>query len=194
AVIVLALIAVASAAIPSRPAGVTLSKGSRLVGGEEAGEREFPFVVSIEKPFQDGRIHLCAGAIYDERRIITAGYCSLFIDDARDVTVIAGATDLENRGDGQTVPVASVKLHERYDSPDFDNNIAIVTLAEPLIFNQNVQPIRLAISTIEASGEVQVAEKFANVTLLALAWALLKTWFALRLPDGPPALVMVADP
>ncbi|CAG7723349.1 unnamed protein product, partial [Allacma fusca] len=91
AAIVLALIAVASAAIPSRASGVTFSKGARLIGGEEAEDREFPFVI-----------------------------------------------------------------HENFSISELDYNIGIVILAEPLVFNQNIQPIRLAIPTIEPSGEAQV--------------------------------------
>ncbi|CAG7785390.1 unnamed protein product, partial [Allacma fusca] len=57
--------------------------------------------------------------------------------------------------DVQVIKVAETKIHDSYNDPEFDYNIGIITLAEPLIFRQNVQPIRLAIPTIEASGEVQ---------------------------------------
>ncbi|CAG7701048.1 unnamed protein product, partial [Allacma fusca] len=128
AVILLALIVVAAAAVPSRPkavnrinaANIPFSNGPRFVGGEDAGEREFPFVVSIQVPVQ--------GAI-----------------DLRDLP-----------DDVQLIQASETMIHESYDDPAFDYNIGIITLSEPLIFRQNVQPIRLAIPTIEASGEVQV--------------------------------------
>jgi trypsin len=101
-------------------------------------------------------VHQCAGVIYDERRIITAGYCLENVN-ARELTVVAGATDYVNlRGDEQSIATASIQIHENYNNPQYEYNIGILTLAEPLIFRQNVQPIRLAIPTIEASGEVQV--------------------------------------
>ncbi|CAG7725085.1 unnamed protein product, partial [Allacma fusca] len=90
AVIVLALIVVASAAVPSRPkavnrintASIPFSNGPRFVGGEKAGEREFPFAVSIQ---------------------ITIG----------------GAIDIYERPDDvQVIEAAGIKIHESYNYPE----------------------------------------------------------------------------
>lgn len=44
---------------------------------------------------------------------------------------------------GRIVRVSQVIVHPQYGRPQFDNDIAVLRLANPLTFNVNIQPIRL---------------------------------------------------
>jgi len=48
------------------------TNGSRIVGGETAGESDAPWIVSIRMSS-----HFCGGSIKDENTIITAAHCVL---------------------------------------------------------------------------------------------------------------------
>ena len=49
----------------------------KIVGGIEAAVNEFPFLVSMQKARKDGGTYanFCAGSIYNENYVITAGHC-----------------------------------------------------------------------------------------------------------------------
>lgn len=44
---------------------------------------------------------------------------------------------------GRIVQVANVTVHPLYGRPQYDNDIAVLRLAQPLTLSQSVQPIRL---------------------------------------------------
>ncbi|XP_071518607.1 trypsin-1-like isoform X2 [Panulirus ornatus] len=87
--------------------------------------------------------HLCAGSVLNENFVITAGHC---VDghSQSSITVVAGEYDLEvSSGDEQRRKVSALLLHEHYDDSTNTNDIALVKLAEPLVFNDVVKPIEL---------------------------------------------------
>jgi len=149
--IVLALIAVASAI----PSASRFHGSGRIVGGEEAGETEFPHQVSIQVSSTGITwTHLCGGAIYSEAKILTTGACLNGQSPTR-MRVVAGDHDISSdSGDEQTRNVESILIHERYSASTLDNDIGIITLESPLVFTSRVQPIRIAESTFVPSGQV----------------------------------------
>jgi len=56
--------------------GITRKKGGQIVGGEKAASGEFPWIVSFQKPKNNGELgHFCGGAILNQRWIISAAHC-----------------------------------------------------------------------------------------------------------------------
>merc|ERR1711911_299063 len=122
----------------AKPQGklVTETEG-RIIGGEEAPKHEFPWQVSL-KSFGS---HICGGSVVNKNQIITAAHCCqgqlAFLD-----SIVAGAHDRNLESGHQTRAIQSMEYHESWNTPDFDHDICIVTLKEPLNLDYpNVAPI-----------------------------------------------------
>ncbi|XP_059223363.1 uncharacterized protein LOC106089070 [Stomoxys calcitrans] len=113
----------------------------RIVGGNFAKVGQFPYQVSL---LVNGQ-HNCGGSIISELYVVTAAHC-VVIDQSTiriplDMLSVRAGSLVTTSG-GQHVPVAEVKIHPTYRW--FNHDIALVKLAEPLHFNDNVKAIALA--------------------------------------------------
>lgn len=57
----------------------------RIVGGEDAKDGEFPFIVSIQ---DESGTHYCAGSLLDSTTVLTAGHCTTAGDLVRAGTLV----------------------------------------------------------------------------------------------------------
>ncbi|XP_022228117.2 trypsin delta-like [Drosophila obscura] len=116
----------------------------RIIGGEDTPIENEPWVVAL---LVNGK-HICGGSIYTKDFIITAAHCVNTIN-REELQVRAGSSN-QNHG-GTVHNVAAIKYHT--GSPGFSlvkNDIAVLRLSEPLIFNDRVQSIPLAEEEPEA--------------------------------------------
>jgi len=119
----------------------------RIVGGQEAEPHAYPWQVSLQyydfiiSPFY----HTCGATIVDEYHVACAAHC---IDGrkASHFQIIAGAHNIKNpiESHHQKIKIAEMWRHEDYDSSIITNDVSILKLAEPLTFNEYVQPMRMA--------------------------------------------------
>ena len=60
--------------------------------------------------------------------------------------IVAGAHNIAKDEDSswQVRKISKLWPHEDYDSNEFTNDISLLKLSEPLVFNEFVQPIKLA--------------------------------------------------
>ncbi|XP_044019640.1 chymotrypsin-1-like [Aphidius gifuensis] len=117
---------------------------SQIVGGKISSYNEFPHQVSIRV----GKNHLCGGAILDKKHIITAAHCFVETDgrleNPEGITILAGVNNREDSSNGQEIKIESYSFHEEFTYTDGNkNDIAIVKLAQPLVFNSAVKPVNL---------------------------------------------------
>ncbi|XP_050414203.2 trypsin-2-like [Patella vulgata] len=115
----------------------------RIVGGVNTEKCEYPWMVRLR--VGNG---MCGGSIIDAYHIVTAAHC-VGTNPASTIGVHAGEYDYNNpyETNDQTVKAAAVIKHPNYrDLPngEQENDIAIIKLAQPLQFNNCVQPICLA--------------------------------------------------
>lgn len=116
------------------PAAAAPRAHSSIVGGMPANPAQFPYAVAI---FRKGHMH-CSGSVIAPTKVLTAAHC---VDgfNLANFQVIVGRPDLRNVGSGQTIPVASGRVH-----PDFEqtglHDVGVLNLAQPA----NVTPIALA--------------------------------------------------
>ena len=105
-------------------------------------------------------IFFCGGTIIDANTILTAAHCFDGADlDADYFFIYAGAVSLGDYS-AQKVFVESIKLHESYCykncpakvGPRYDNDIAILKLKTPLIFDDKVQPACLPDASFKPEG------------------------------------------
>jgi trypsin len=98
---------------------------SSIIGGGPANPALWPYVVAI---FRKGRMH-CTGAVIAPTRVLTGAHCIHGFNLAT-FQVIIGRPDLRAAALGQTIPVASGRVH-----PDFEqtglHDTAVVDLAQP---------------------------------------------------------------
>uniref|UniRef100_A0A1I8NZT7 Peptidase S1 domain-containing protein n=1 Tax=Stomoxys calcitrans TaxID=35570 RepID=A0A1I8NZT7_STOCA len=107
----------------------------RIVNGNSANERQFPYQVSLRYH----GYHICGGSILSQNYVVTAAHC-VKNNPAWTLTIRAGSR-LVNSG-GQVVRVSEVKIHPSYRN--FGNDIALLKLSQPVKFNDTVKAIALA--------------------------------------------------
>ena len=121
-----------------------IDKTPKIVNGTTAVKNAYPFVVSIHKNTSYGVYHICAASVYDQFHVITAAHC---VDNttADELLLIFGEFHFQtDEGDEEFRNVTSILMHAEYNPYAFwVNDIAILTLEEPLNFTKSIQPICL---------------------------------------------------
>ncbi|GAB79380.1 trypsin [Austwickia chelonae] len=115
----------------------------KIIGGVEAQENEFPFMVSI----QDGDRHFCGGSLIDANTVLTAAHCvsSRVGGSAEGLSVVIGRTTLSDTSQGITRGIKSVDgraeiiVHPRYGEV-VGHDAAILRLSEPV---HEITPVAL---------------------------------------------------
>ena len=101
-----------------------------IIGGVEAADGEFPFMVAVGQMFDGQTYQYCGGVLVSDRHVVTAAHCSEG-QDPSDAGVLVGARDLA--AGGQSLAVSAITMHPQYEgdtTAGFD--IAVWTLAERL--------------------------------------------------------------
>jgi secreted trypsin-like serine protease len=117
--------------------------GPLIVGGEAAAPGELPWQVLVSPAG-----NLCGGSLIDAEWVLTAAHC--VVDDFQnpldpsEVQVGVGEYDLNGLDDNeQVIDVDQVIVHPGYDANIFDNDIALLHLAAPVVFGDSVGLISL---------------------------------------------------
>ncbi|KAF4521343.1 hypothetical protein B566_EDAN006931 [Ephemera danica] len=155
-VCLLALIACAFARNPYYVAPQYNEDGSRIVNGTDAPPGKYPFMVS----YQGNNRHSCGGSILNAEWVLTAGHC-VEGDSVNSISIYSGSVDL-NSG-GQRRAAAELILHESYSSLLLSNDIALVRVAVPFVFDSMHTTV-----TLPAAG--QQTPGGSNATLVG--WGL----------------------
>ena len=133
-----------------------------IVGGSHASVEQGPWQVALigEIPIvyegKEGVLHeVCGGVILDETRVVTAAHCMFDpLTGGRvpmeDFVVVAGSSDLaDEEATEQDVGVAGARVHPYYSyNPEaarsLPDDVAVLQLDKPLVFNLAVNAISLA--------------------------------------------------
>lgn len=129
------------------------SKAQDIIGGTAIDITQAPWQVSLEN---NNGTHDCGGSILNALWILTAAHC---LEGAGTITVHAGATDQTNNSVGQRIGVVEKIEHPNYlavsSTNPATNDMALLRLAQPLCFNESVQPIPYA--TLQNTSEADIA-------------------------------------
>ncbi|CAG7833158.1 unnamed protein product, partial [Allacma fusca] len=128
-----------------------------IVGGRDARPGEFPWQVSLQYVTGGVMTHNCGGIIIDETHIVTATHC-----EYSRYQVVAGAHSIQqNETTQQRITALRFVPH-----PEFTiflrNDIAVITLSSPLVFNDRVKPLRLPPAGANPVGQLCVASGWGN--------------------------------
>jgi trypsin len=110
-----------------------------IVGGQEARPFEFPWQVSMRTK---QNAHYCGGSIINQLWIVTASHC-VDGDTPNQVLIVVGDHKRDDASNTfrQSINVVQIHMHPNYDSRNLYNDVAVVKLATPITFNENVQPV-----------------------------------------------------
>merc|ERR1712107_487775 len=135
---------------------------SRIVGGQETEENEYPWQVAL---VSTGWWHYpwCGGTLISSTHVLTAAHC-VYEKEASDIQVLLRE---HNTADSviKTADVAEIINHPDWDRPTIDNDYAILRLAKPVKFNKKVAPACLPADT---------AATYAGVLGTVTGWGKLK--------------------
>jgi len=130
--------------------------GTRVVGGTAARPGDWPWLVALGYRRTQGEMrYLCGGALIGPNHVVTAAHC--IRSDLK--TVLIGEHILGNDTDGaqpEEVEVAKATRHPAYSGRTYSNDIAVIKLSRPTMFNAAVQPLclpSLAPSLVNTTSE-----------------------------------------
>ena len=114
----------------------------RIVNGTVSVHGSAPWIARLWN--RNMRRHFCAASLIHRMWAVTAAHC--IIDSGirgEDLIVRVGDFDTYAReNDEQLLTVAAIIVHEDFDEDDFDKDIALIKLAEPVeMFDNYVRPI-----------------------------------------------------
>jgi secreted trypsin-like serine protease len=109
----------------------------RIVGGILAPNHAYPFMAAIE--FTSDNFQFCGGTLIAPTKVLTAAHC---LDTSEPVHVRIG-TNNRVIDPGQIVSVISQVSHPKFNPNTLDYDVAVFTLAAPVVLNDNKNLMKL---------------------------------------------------
>ncbi|XP_030377199.1 transmembrane protease serine 9 [Scaptodrosophila lebanonensis] len=130
----------------------------RIVGGINASPHEFPWMAVL---FKSGK-QFCGGSLITNNHILTAAHCVARMTSWDVAALTAHLGDYNIRTDFEVQHVSRrikrLVRHKGFEFSTLHNDIAILTLSEPVPFTQEIQPVCLPTSAAQQtrsySGQV----------------------------------------
>ncbi|XP_018014015.1 trypsin-1-like [Hyalella azteca] len=145
-VVILCLMAASAAAAPSSIPRLRKDQ-VKIINGTDVAPGEIPYQLSFQQLDGEGYFDFCGAIIYSENWMISAGHCVEDIVYSNNLTgfkVVAGEHSLSiYEGTEQNRDIVQVIRHENFDPVTLENDISLIKVASPLVFNDYVQPAKL---------------------------------------------------
>ncbi|KAL5290754.1 hypothetical protein ACFFRR_010243 [Megaselia abdita] len=129
---------------------------SRIVGGEDAAPGQFPYQISLR---MNGE-HICGGSIIKAEWILTAAHCVVKNMKGTNTLPVnlfnirAGSVNISSGGVIHEIEKIIVNEHHWIDML---NDLALLKLAIPLVFNNDIQPIPLNEEALKEGTDVVIS-------------------------------------
>lgn len=120
-------------------------KTSRIVGGQDSSEGEWPWQVSLHIK---NSIHVCGASIISESWLVTAAHCvqdepKVRLSQPGTWEVYLGLHSQKELAKAEKRYLKRVIAHPSYNEFTFDNDIALMELDQPVTFKDTIRPICL---------------------------------------------------
>ncbi|XP_072944154.1 uncharacterized protein l(2)k05911 isoform X2 [Epargyreus clarus] len=120
-----------------------LQDEERIVGGHNAELNEWPWIVAL---FNGGR-QFCGGSLIDDRHVLSAAHCVAHMTswDVARLTARLGDYNIKINTETQHIErkIKRVVRHRGFDMRTLYNDVAILTLDQPITFTKNIRPVCL---------------------------------------------------
>ncbi|XP_023327401.1 salivary plasminogen activator alpha 1 [Eurytemora carolleeae] len=112
----------------------------KIVGGKPADPNEWPWLAALITP--EGSF--CGATLISDSYLVTAAHCVVHYTK-EEMKVKVGEYDFNIDGEtsDKIYDIKRLVVHERYDPNTYNNDIALIKLSVPAIFNKSVWPICL---------------------------------------------------
>ncbi|NXU10259.1 TMPSC protease, partial [Pardalotus punctatus] len=116
-----------------------------IVGGHEAPEGAWPWVVSLQVLRGGVRfMHLCGGVLLSRRAVLTAGHCVDGRMDPCSWRAVLGMHNLEKRGPHTAKRrIRRIIVHSEFKRETFENDVAVFELKSAVRYSLYIQPMCL---------------------------------------------------
>ncbi|XP_071465381.1 transmembrane protease serine 12 [Marmota flaviventris] len=116
-------------------------QGSRIVGGSDAQDGAWPWIVSLQIRYGRFLAHICAGSLVKDR-------------DPLQWRAVMG-TNIVNMSQAYTkrIKVKAISIHPDFIMETYENDIALFYLKKPVMFNDYIQPICLPFDVFQNLDE-----------------------------------------
>lgn len=128
-----------------------------IVGGSEAAQGEFPFIVSLQN---DGYGHFCGGSLIKEDWVLTAGHCA---ESGYLNTIVVGLLDQKNRDNVEVFKAKRVITHPQYNDSNQDYDFALIQLDG----KSKYKPVDIN------SAEISIPQSGKNIMSTVAGWGVL---------------------
>ncbi|XP_050949807.1 ST14 transmembrane serine protease matriptase b [Labeo rohita] len=124
-------------------------KSSRIVGGKDSNEGEWPWQVSLHMKTQG---HVCGASVISNRWLVTAAHCvqdkeKYKYSQADQWEVYLGLHHQSKTSKSTLRHVKRIISHPQYDPMSYDNDIALMELDSPVTLSQSIWPVCLPDAT-----------------------------------------------
>ncbi|KAK9445161.1 Peptidase cysteine/serine, trypsin-like protein [Metarhizium brunneum] len=115
----------------------------KIIGGWQANQAEWPWIVSIRREYGGGRHrHICGGTLVSPDTIVTAAHCNKDRLPAGMYSVLAGSNDRESR-QATVVRVAQIIDHRQFSPQTMQNDISVWKLSRPIPESNTIKYARM---------------------------------------------------
>ncbi|XP_041665941.1 transmembrane protease serine 13a [Cheilinus undulatus] len=123
---------------------------ARIIGGSVARSGQWPWQLSLH----DRGSHICGAVLISKDFVLTAAHCFLRNNlSPRDFEVYGGAVSLDSLP--APYKVEKIILNHNYNSTTNDNDIALLKLTSPVVFDDKVQPACLPASNLDLAHRTE---------------------------------------
>ncbi|XP_021187378.3 proclotting enzyme [Helicoverpa armigera] len=124
----------------------TYQDEERIVGGHNAELNEWPWIVAL---FNAGR-QFCGGSLMDDRHVLSAAHCVAHMTswDVARLTARLGDYNIRTNTETQHIErkIKRVVRHRGFDMRTLYNDVAVLTIDQPVSFTKNIRPICLPVA------------------------------------------------
>ncbi|GFQ82820.1 chymotrypsinogen A [Trichonephila clavata] len=120
------------------PEDCGVGTNTRVVGGTNADRKAWPWMVAL---FNNKNKFFCGGSLINNRYVLTAAHCT-FGPDKSQIVARLGEYDFNDpREPHDDYRVIEVKRHGQYNRLTLRNDIALLKLEKPVVFNEFIKTI-----------------------------------------------------